>query len=330
MNNKEIMKQRASLLADIRSFFNRNNYIEADVPILTKGVIPESSIELFKTEQKRPYGSPEELYLLPSPEYYLKKLISDGSGDLFCISHSFRNSEQNGNWHNPEFSMLEYYAMDADYKASIKITENLFESLTINTKNLKPPFRQMTMDEAFKSFSGFDLSNHCTGKLSPEEERAQLRDLAMSFKLSVSKDDSWEELFNLIFVHKIEPNLPQDKPLVLLDYPKGVPALATPAKQEGRLERWELYAGGIELANCYSEETDYNRVKSFFKTEEEDKKDALVKVKSDLNWCEMYKKDFPKCSGTALGIDRLLMLLSDSKSIGGVILFPLSDILDNL
>ncbi|MDC7227207.1 MAG: elongation factor P--(R)-beta-lysine ligase [Spirochaetales bacterium] len=337
-NPVDKMKLRAHVQRDIRKFFASRSFTEADVPLLTPGVIPEASIELFKTEMVSPYGSsPEELFLLPSPEYYLKQLIAEGSGDIYSISRSFRNSEQTGRQHNPEFTMLEYYAMDADYIDSISLTEDLIatmlEGLPADRERavaLRPPFRRMTMDETFERFADFDLSAHCSGRLSGEEERKQLKELAEGFGLSTSDDDSWEELFNLVFVHKIEPQLPTDKPLVIYDYPANIPALARPAATRGRLERWELYAGGIELANCYSEETDYKTVKNFFTNEAAEKIDALVTVKPDLTWCEMYRKNFPRCSGTAMGLDRLIMLLSGAASIEGVILFPLSDIIREL
>lgn len=329
-NRIDIMKLRANILADIRSFFNGRGYIEADVPLLSPGVIPEAPIELFKTEQINPFGDSRDLFLLPSPEYYLKQLIAEGSGGIFSISRSFRNSEQQGHWHNPEFSMLEYYTMDATYLESITVTEDFFSHLlknsSFNNPGLAPPFQKLTMTEVFDRFASFDLSNHCTGELTPDEERSQLQSLAYKLGLTVSENYSWEELFNLIFVHQIEPNLPKNSPLVIYNYPAGIPALAKPAAEKGRLERWELYAGGIELANCYSEETDFNKVHTFFNNETAAKKNALVTVSSDMDWCEMYKKDFPRCSGTAIGVDRLIMILTGATTIEGVILFPFSDI----
>lgn len=328
----EVLRRRAAVMPEIRAFFNNRGYIEADVPSLTASVIPEAPIELFRTELVSPYRAPQDLYLLPSPEYYLKQLIAAGSGDIFSISKSFRNSEQSGRWHNPEFTMLEWYQTDADYLDSITTAEALIDHLIgiLNGGSLKalaPPFLRMSMNEVFQKWTSFDLSKHCTGELSGEEERKELRTKAAELGLSTEPGDSWEELFNLIFVHEIEPKLPTDKPLVIYDYPAGVPALAKPAQQPGRLERWELYAGGIELANCYSEETDPCRVADFFRDEIKNKGDALVPAKADKDWPSMYDGNFPRCSGTAMGIDRLIMLLTGKTSIEGVILFPFSDIL---
>jgi lysyl-tRNA synthetase class 2 len=325
----EILKRRQTVIPAVREFFSSRGYIEAETPLLTSAVIPEAPIELFSTNLVSPYSPDSEMYLLPSPEYYLKQLIAAGSGDIFCLSKCFRNSEQSGQWHNPEFTMLEWYQMQADYLDSISITENFFRHLLkssgIKRPELEPPFMRMTMTEIFKEFASFNLSQHCTGELSAEEEKSQLKSRAVELGLSPSSNDSWEELFNLIFVHKVEPNLPRDVPLVIYNYPAGIPALAKPAKEKGRLERWELYAGGIELANCYSEETDFMRIEKFFRNEIRDKSNALVPGRADMEWCSMYDGSFPRCSGTALGIDRLIMLLTGIRSIEGVILFPFSD-----
>ena len=343
-NRIEKMKFRDVVLSGIRDSFSSRGYIEADVPVMSPGVIPEAPIELFRTEKVSPYCKPHNMYLLPSPEYYLKQLIAEGSGNIFSISHSFRNSEQTGAWHNPEFTMLEWYTMGAGYIDSIGTTEDFFDDIlrielpvSAHTGNpepgspkLAPPFRRMTVDEAFSSYTGFSLEAHCTGRLSTEKECADLRELAAKLGLSTDESYSWEELFNLIFVHQVEPNLPSDSPLVLYDYPSGIPALARDAKTEGRLQRWELYAGGIELANCYTEETDYRKVADFFEKESAEKESAIVPVSADFSWCELYKKEFPYCSGAALGADRLMMLLAGVKSIEGVILFPQSDIIGDL
>ena len=327
MNIREIMKLQSEVMFEIRDFFKTNNFLEADVPILSRKVIPEAPIELFKTSQISLYNNNQDFFLLPSPEYYLKKLIAKGSGSIFCLSKSFRNSEQTGSWHNPEFTMLEYYAIEANYMNSAAITEKLFARLLEKRDNpkLEPPFKKMSMTEVFDKYTGFDLSGHCTGAIEPNEEIQELVRLAKTYNLQADASDSWEELFNLIFVHQIEPQLPKNKPLIIYDYPSAIPALAKQAKTPGRLERWELYAGGVEIANCYSEETNYNRVTSFFRQEKEQKKDALVKVEEDMDWCEMYKAQYPICSGTAMGVERLLMILSGKTSIEGVILFPLSD-----
>ena len=190
----EKMKIRASVLAGIRDFFGRQGYTEADVPILTPAVIPEAPIELFKTSQLSPWGDEKELYMLPSPEYYLKQLIAGGSGDIYCISRSFRNSEQQGHQHNPEFTMLEWYRMNADYMDSVVITEEFFAHLLEKTDApaLRPPFARMSMTEVFDRWTGFDLSEHCTGELSPEEERRRLRTLADGYGLKTADTDSWK------------------------------------------------------------------------------------------------------------------------------------------
>ena len=331
------MSRRSAVNSEIRSFFSKHGFIEADTPALTPSVIPEAPIELFKTSFRTPYSAGRDMYLLPSPEYYLKQLIAGGSGDIFSLSKSYRNSEQTGEHHNPEFTMLEYYKMDADCTDSIDLTEDMIDNLLCSLDSsvlsvdapgkLAPPFNRISMDRLFDQILSFDLSRHCSGELSAEEERAELAALAADSGLSASESDSWEMLFNLVFVHEIEPRIASGKPTVITDYPSGIPALALPAEQKGRLERWELYAGGIELANCYSEERDYDRIRRFFDAEAEEKKHSMIRVDTDYGWPEIFRNGFPRCSGTAVGVDRLIMLLSGASSVEGVILFPFSDII---
>ncbi len=334
----ELLRRRSQIITAIRNFFTEAGYLDADVPLMAPSVIPEGPIELFKTEYRNPYGVSKDMYLLPSPEYYLKQLIADGFGDIFNISKSFRNSEQIGRIHNPEFSMLEYYTMEADAEDSIRITEKLFSRLLDFVQEqwpetgkqsewLRPPFNRISMTEAFKKHAAFDISDFCTDRMSEAEEKAAMIKAADGLGLSCSASDTWEELFNLIFVHSVEPNLDSERPLVLYDYPSGIPTLAKPSRVPGRLQRWELYAGGVELANCYSEETDYERAVDFFRKENGEKEAALVSLKADETWCEIFKKGFPDCSGVALGIDRLIMLILNSSSLEGVILFPFSAII---
>ena len=126
-------------------------------------------------------------------------------------------------------------------------------------------------------------------------------------------------LYDLIFIQEVEPNLKMEKPVALIDYPAFVPCLAKKSNDGKTVERWELYYNGIELANCFSEETDPQAVKEFFISEAAEKeKTALVKHNVDHNYWKILK-DFPRCSGAAMGVDRLIMALCGRSSIDGVI-----------
>lgn len=312
----KILAKRSNIITKIRSYFQTIKYLEVETPILSPKLIPESTIEVFETTFSSDFHGERQFYLIPSPEVFMKKLINLGSGNIFQITKSFRNSEQIGKDHNPEFTMLEWYTMGADYLDSIKTTEDLFLSIMgKDTPNwFKPPFRQKSINEVFKEYTSIDLLE-CQSK-------TILMNEALKLGLNPVNTDSWEDIFNRIFLSFIEPELPKDKPIVLYNYPRQILCLAKELKGTPWRERWELYVNGIELANCYTEETDSKKVKAIFETEYSKKAAARVIPDIDDKYNQIFDNDFPECSGVALGVDRLVMLLTGSASIEGVILFP--------
>jgi lysyl-tRNA synthetase class 2 len=315
--NWEYLEKRAAVLKAIRNFFHELGYLELDTPILTPELIPESHIELFKTEFIDPYGKKQPLYLLPSPEYYLKRCISEGCGNIFQIAKSFRNSEQIGKIHNPEFTLLEYYTIHATAEDSLALTQDLFTYLYEQFSSwcaplFSQPITVMTMSQAFQKFCDVDLEN-C---LSLEKMNQSL------IKLNLERVESWEDGFHKILVHEIEPRL--EGISALTRWPAQIATLA--ASDGDWSERWELYVRGMELCNCYTEERDAGKIQKFFDTESRLKEDALVRADYDEDFAGICAT-MPPCSGNALGIDRLIASMLGLKDIQGVILFPLSDIL---
>lgn len=324
--------------AAIRSFFDEQGFTEVETPILSPAVIPESPIEYFETFHIGREGEQIPLYLLPSPELYMKKLIAGGSGDIFQLVRSFRNGGESGSIHNPEFTMLEWYEVGSDYMDSISVTEELFDRLAYELdtfpaelprlcgkelEKLRPPFERISVREAVLHYAGVDIgTTQSRGELA-----AAVEDIGLGGHSAYLESDSWEQLFNRILLNRVEPNLPNDRPLILYDYPAQIPALAKRSREGPWLERWELYFGGLELANCYSEETDPRIIDSFFEREYAAKAAASPVVPDmDEKFLSIFDS-FPPCSGVAMGVDRLVMLLSGADSIEGVILFPISDIL---
>jgi len=315
---------RSRMMRQIRSFFDERSYLEVDTPILSPTLIPESTIENFATRFDHPFAPSSELFLVPSPEIYMKRLIADGWGSLYQISHCFRNSEQLGRIHNPEFTMLEYYTTEADEQDSIAITEELFSTLADadTPDHLRPPFSRLTVEEATKRFTGIDLERH--------QRQRSLAGEARRLGLSLPDEpESWQETFNRIFLTFVEPNLPQERPLLLDRYPAQIECLAA---QEGAWRRrWELYAGGIELANCYNEERERVKIDRYMG----DEYARLIARRSESGMpIPDIDPDFagilcrmPLVSGVAMGLDRLQMLLMGRSSLDEVLPFPLSSIL---
>ena len=341
----ELLVQRSKIIKSLRDFFEQENFLEVDTPALSPTLIPETCLEVFKTFYHKPdyQNHPtennssveneniEELYLVPSPEVYIKPLIAKHKLSVFQISKCYRNVESVGRTHSPEFTMLEYYKLDANYMDSLDLTEKLFIFLDKKfnlPQDLKPPFKRLTMNQAFFDCAHFYLSD-CQ-KVEDLAKQARKLDLYEP-EDSPFETWTWEELYNLIFVQIVEPNLPKDKGVFLLDYPKEVPCLAQDAKNTDLpcKERWELYCRGIELANCYSEETQAENIKEYFENEGNLKnKTAQIPHKMNNDYWKFFSNiegnsGFPKCSGTAMGVDRLIMLLCGKNSIDAVLPFPI-------
>lgn len=337
---------RAAIIQQLRSFFIQKEYLELDTPALSKDLIPETCLEVFKTQYIEPWNNKKHnLFLVPSPEVYIKKLIAQHKVSVFQLSKCYRNIESVGNTHSPEFTMLEYYTMNYDYKDSLSLTEELFNSFDKAfgiQDNLKPPFNRITINQAFYECCGFYLDEYIhASDLAKKAKELNL----LEPETSPFSTWTWEELYNLIFVQLVEPNLcnifnkpdtPKDqlnKPVFLLDYPANVDCLAQDVTPQTTnllyKERWELYANGIELANCYSEETNPIKIKKYFQNEGKAKKQtALIKHDIDNSYWKNFGQNekninFPKCSGVAMGVDRLIMILSGKKTIDNVLPFPL-------
>jgi lysyl-tRNA synthetase class 2 len=317
----ELLRERARIFREIRAFFDTRNYLEVDTPLLAPDLIPETCLEVFesayiappnsKTRKTKPY------WLIPSPEIWMKKLIARHRVSLYQLCKCFRNGESTGHLHSPEFTMLEYYTMDAQYLDSLALTEALVAGLVGDSgqSSLHPPFLRITMEEAFSQWAGFSLFEAA--------EKGTLEDEARKLGLNPPPGLNTAALYDLIFIHAVEPALPKDRAVAILDYPAFVPCLAKKSPDGKTVERWELYARGIELANCYSEETDPDEVRRYFEREGALKnRTALVPHRIDGDYWRNFP-GFPQCSGVALGLDRLVMALAGRSSIDPVLPFPM-------
>jgi lysyl-tRNA synthetase class 2 len=313
----EMLRERARIIRQARSFFDSKDYLELDTPLLSPDLIPESCLEVFETKRVTPNGSSTPYWLIPSPEIWMKKIIAQHRVNVYQVCKCFRNGESSGFLHSSEFTMLEYYTMNADYMDSLALTEELFRNLAGNVNSpLCLPFERMTVAGAFSRYAGFDL-------FAAAETPDGLENEARRLGLDPAQGQSIGALYDLIFIHTVEPNLKQNRVIALLDYPAFVSTLAKKSTNGKTVERWELYFNGIELANCYSEETDSRRVRDFFESEAETKeRQAFVNHKVDHNYWKIFEKPgFPVCSGVALGLDRLIMAICSLSSIDSVLPF---------
>jgi lysyl-tRNA synthetase class 2 len=319
------LESQARFTRSIRGYFADHGYAEVDTPCLCPFLIPEPAIEVFRTEYLRAKGAPLPLWLAPSPELWMKRLLALGSGSIFQISHSFRNGDFGGSVHHPEFRLLEWYTAGCGYLDSIAVTEELFSRLLReNTpgrprEQLAPPFLRMSMEEAFRRYAGIELAA-C-------QDTQHMKEAGIRQGVMMPPDPTWEQAFHIVFLTLVEPGLPRNRPLVLTDYPAQVPTTARRKPGTPWSERWELYVDGVEIANCYTEETDSDALGVLLREETERKRTSQVPHRIDEGLADIFPPGFPPCSGAALGVDRLEMVFRGETSLKGVILFPFSAIL---
>jgi len=311
----EAMRARSRVVGATRKFFLSRDYLETDTPALAPSLIPESCLEVFATEFRHPFEPGMPLYLIPSPEVWMKRIIAETGRSVFQICKSFRNAESIGPIHNPEFTMLEYYTVGGTSASNIALTEALFEACALPETPgwARPPFRRLTMVEAFRDLAHVDLD--ALG------ETGAMIDAARTLGLMVPEGTGWEDAFNIIFLSLVEPALPADSPLVLDEYPAGIECLAKDIPEKPYKERWELYVHGVEVANCFTEMSDPPAVRRYFASQSARKAASLAPHAVDERYPDIFA-DFPPCSGVALGFDRFLMSLLGGKSLDEVIAFP--------
>lgn len=317
MNTKACI-QRSELYQNIRTYFKERKYLELETPSLSPDLIPEPTIDNFETTFINEFCGSRNLYLIPSPEVFMKKVIAEERTSVFQISKCFRNCEQLGSIHNPEFSMLEYYTVDFDENDSIELTKDFLKKTAIAgaAKCITENWLEMTVCDAVLKYANVDLDML--------QNISDLRKAALDLNMVVSPSDSWDDIFNMVFCNFVETAIPKDRPVLFKDYPKQIKCLA---KENGNYRRrWELYIGGIEVANCYYEEDDPSKVQEYYREEYQ----KLISLRSengkpipdcDDNYWEIFKT-FPKCSGVAIGLDRLLMAEGNYNDIKDVLLFP--------
>lgn len=318
MNQREIARQRSQFYQAIRNYFHDLDYVETETPLLSSHLIPESAIEVFETKRIFSNGASEQAFLTPSPEIYMKKLISQGIGNCYQLTKSFRNLEDQSRKHANEFTMLEWYGMDINYFDNIAVIKALLQALVPlvhpDSQHLFTEFTQVTMHQLFLEYVNINLDEAVT----LENLQAQARNAG--FSGYVEKTENWEDLFNFIFVAHIENRLPQDKTVFVTDYPAQI---ATTARRRGNhYERWELYMQGWEIANCYTEEARYEEMLTLFQQEGAIKSRMKVPHPVNYEYLDIFKDDkFPPCSGAALGVDRLFAVAMNAQSLAEVALF---------
>lgn len=317
-NKPELLKQyfvREIVVDTIRSHFKGQGFREVFTPILVPIPSIEPNLEVFKSELRTSKGLKRNGYLIMSPEFSIKKLLAAGVGNCFEITKCFRNEEEVSRLHSPEFTMLEWYRVNADYNHVMKDFEDLFCRIIKNVNpevnleewkyqgevyNLKTPWPRISVSEAFKKYADKDV-------------------------LEVSEED-----FYKIFFNDIEPELAKSRrPFIIYDYPISQASLSRPAKDPRFAERFEIFLAGVELGNCFSELTNPDEQLKRFKNDlAERKKQGKTEYPIDLDLIDALKSGLPEVSGIAVGVDRLIMLAADVPEVSDTLFFPGDELFD--
>ncbi len=289
------LQRRASIYEFTRAFFREQGFLEVETPIRVPTTAPELHITPFESDS---------WFLSTSPELHMKRMLAAGYDRLFQISHCFRSGER-GRWHNPEFTLLEWYRSGADYRQMIQDMEQLVVTLAgklgfshkIEYRgqdiDISLPWPRITVRDAFLHAAGWD---------------------------PIAKPDPLQ--FDIDLVTKVLPSFITGQPTVLMDYPAAMASLARLKPDDANLaERAEVFIGELELANIYSELRDAGEQERRFH-------EAIEQIYKEEGQQRAIPQRFleavahlPECGGAALGMDRLLMLLCDVDSIDEVVAF---------
>jgi lysyl-tRNA synthetase class 2 len=294
---KDILEVRSKILQAVRKFFIDRSFIEVETPVR----ISVPALELHIDAEVS-----GDAFLRTSPELHMKRLLVEGHEKIFQMGPCFRRGEK-GNQHNPEYTMLEWYRADANYTDVLLDTKALlafvFEEVLGTTSiqyrgttiDLLPVWDAVTVEEAFILAAGWNPMS-----------------------------DYDADRFDMDLVQKVEPWLAKERPSILKDYPAEAAALAKcRAGEKPVAERWELFVGGMELANAFTELCDpVEQRQRFEECAESRRKLGKDVYEVDEAFLSALEEGMPEAGGVALGIDRLVMLLTDSESIDHVMAFP--------
>lgn len=307
-----MLKQRAKLIAAIRQFFYQRDVLEVDTPAMSQATVTDIHLHTFKTEFVGPgFADGQILYLMTSPEFHMKRLLSAGSGAIYQICKSFRN-EESGRYHNPEFTMLEWYRPGFDHHQLMDEMDELLQ-LILGCQQAE----RMSYQQAFLNVLGVCPLEGSMLELKQAAAKLGLSDIA-------EPEEDRDTLLQLLFSIGIEGKIGQKVPAFVYDFPASQAALAQINPTDNRVaERFEVYFKGIELANGFHELAYGDEQLIRFEADNHKRIEmGLEPQPIDMNLVNALRAGFPDCAGVALGIDRLIMLALGLKHIDQVTAFP--------
>ncbi|NCN87449.1 MAG: EF-P lysine aminoacylase GenX [Candidatus Pacebacteria bacterium] len=330
---KEQFLIREQVIDGIRSFFKEDGFHEVETPMMVKYPGTEPFLEVFETKLKWANGDTAQAFMLTSPEFAMKKLLVSGFDKIFQVCKSFRNGEGISPRHNPEFTILEWYRTNSDYQQIMDDCQGLLLHLAKKISgitqlvfdgrkyDLAKPWIKMSVSEAFEKWVGLN-----TDQLIDRDEVVKR---AKQEGYQVDAQTTWEEAYNQLFLNMIEPALKQyDVPVIIYDYPASQAAYSRKKKSDPRFaERFEFYLAGYELGNAFGEENDPQIQEEIFRSDLKLRKElGKTDYGMDQDYLDALQEGLPNSGGIAVGVDRLVMLFANTKSIQDTILFPAEEI----
>ena len=316
------MQVRAAVLDAVRDFFRDMGFLAVETPTLARASAQEQHIQLFATEYQGD-KSQEQLYLAPSPELYMKRLLGVGFERIYQIGRSYRNGEL-GPQHNPEFTLIEWYRAYASYAEIMADVEHLVAHVAESVLGrstviragleirLQPPWERLSVRDAFVHWAAVDL-DACA-----DAESLFRRARTLGYD-SARQEDSWEDLYHKIMLERVEPELAKLGAVHLFDYPRQLAALAKLKEGDPAVaERTEAYLGGVELSNGYTELNDPTQQRERFVR---GARSGGAPV--DEAFLAAMERGIPPAGGVALGLDRLVMIIAGASCLEEVVAFPL-------
>ena len=317
----EVFKKRSQIITAIREYFIDNEYQEVETPMM-HSILGGAAAKPFATHHN---ALDMDLYLRIAPELYLKRLMVGGIEKVFEINRNFRN-EGLSTKHNPEFTMLEYYTAYADYNDQMSFIEDLLKVVSEKVLGTSKIEQEGTSYDFSKSFERISLKDSVAQKLSVEpaslDNRAFLLETAKKYKIEDLDNLSDGKILFELFEELVEEELMY--PTFVTGYPKDVSPLSRSSDDDPSVvDRFELFIGGKEIANGFSELNDPDDQADRFREQVEQKsKGDEEAMEFDSDYVEALEYGLPPCAGVGIGIDRLVMLLTGAKSIRDVLLFP--------
>jgi lysyl-tRNA synthetase class 2 len=318
---KSVFQIRSRVITAIREFLNQRGFLEVETPVLQ----PSAGGALARPFITHHHALDQDFYLRIALELHLKRLIIGGFDKVYEIGRIFRN-EGISTRHNPEFTMLESYEAYADYNDVMRMVEEMVSEVTQqvlgtsevkfgdNIISFKPPWQRLSLLDAIKGYSGINLRQYG----SVDSLRIRMQEMG----LEVDTQKNWARLVDELISNFVEPNIMQ--PTFLFDYPVEISPLAkTKPDNERMVERFEAYAGGMEIVNAFTELNDpIDQRQRFLQQQKEQQAAGEEAGEIDEDFLLALEHGMPPAGGLGLGIDRLVMLLTNQQSIREVILFP--------